>query len=113
MTEDWSQLNIPKRRPRPEESTRKLGQLVDQFLAPALERRQQQTDPVIETWEAIVPPGLKQQCRLKTFDRGQLTVAVRSPAFMYEFQLCSQALLKEMQDRCPRAGIKRIRTVLG
>jgi len=31
---------------------------------------------------------------------------------MYELRLCSSELLNEVQQRCPRAGIKKIKFVI-
>lgn len=113
MKEDWTQLNVPARPPRPEESTRTLGQVLDYAFSRMLASRKDKAESVREAWEAIAPAGLKQHCRLRSFDRGQLTVAAGSPAFRYEFQLCRHALLEAIQQQYPRAGVKSIKCVLG
>lgn len=101
-----------QRRPGARKTTR-LGDTVQQLMDNWLSPQQSIYESVTELWDAILPEELGQHCKVADTSRGQLRVIVDSPSYMYELRLCSSQLLTELRRACPRAGIKRIKLVLG
>jgi hypothetical protein len=83
-------------------------ELIDNQILP------QQTifDSVNKLWEQLLPNELAQHCRISDITGGHLKVIVDSPSYMHELRLCSIELLKELQQRCSRARIKKIKLIL-
>lgn len=106
-------MSIPELRYKPRASTTRIGQLVDALLRESIKPGQARTDPVLEAWNRIVPPGLAGHCRVRGLSNGLLRIGVDSPVYMYELQLCSQDLLEALQRRCPQSGLRRIKLTLG
>jgi predicted nucleic acid-binding Zn ribbon protein len=91
----------------------KIGDTVQQMMDNLVSPQQSIYESVSEVWDEILPDELGRHCRVADTSRGQLRIIVDSPAYMYELRLCSSQLLTELQNRCPRARIKRIKLVLG
>ena len=73
--------------------------------------RQAQFSEVVEIWHRLLPAELCGHCEIIDISGGQLKVQVDSPSYMYELQLCSSELLKELQRQCPRVRLTKIKFV--
>ena len=73
--------------------------------------RQAQFSEVAEIWNRLLPAELCGHCEIIDISGGQLKVQVDSPSYMYELQLCSSELLKELQQQCPRVRLAKIKFV--
>lgn len=90
-----------------------VGDVVRDLFERTVEPRQARFGSVEEVWGQLLPPELAGHCRVAGVSGGQLKVCVDSPAHMYELKLCSSELIGELQEQCPRAGIKKIKFVIG
>jgi len=63
---------------------------------------------VAEAWNTVLPPNLRQHCRIGALTGGSLKVVADTASYMYELQLCKDELLLELQRLCPGAGLRRM-----
>jgi hypothetical protein len=75
--------------------------------------RQVRFGRLVEVWKGLLPAEMRQHCRIADVSGGQVKVVADSPSYVYELQLCSQELLEQMQQQCPRFGIKSIKVAVG
>jgi predicted nucleic acid-binding Zn ribbon protein len=101
-----------KRRTKPN-STATLGEALSELMEDRIVPQQSRFGSVTDLWSELLPAELYQHCRLAGISGGQLKVLVDSPSYMHELRLCSSQLLKELQQRCPKARIRRIKLVIG
>jgi hypothetical protein len=106
-------VSLPELRYKVRPNTKHLGELVQRIMERSVKPRQKRVSPVVEAWLSIVPPGLAPHCCVKGVARSELRIGVDSPVYLYELQLCSQALLKALQEKVPRVGLRRIKFILG
>jgi len=93
--------------------TVRLGDTVQRLMDNWVSPQQSIYESVSQQWDSILPEELGRHCSLADTSRGQLRVVVDSPSYMYELRLCSSQLVEELQRRCPKARIRRIKLVLG
>jgi len=93
--------------------TAKLGDAVKQLMEGWISPQQARCESVSKAWSELLPAGLVRHCKLAEISGGQLKVVADSPLYMHELRLCSRQLLEELQQRCPQAGIKRIKLAIG
>lgn len=106
--------NIANRRTRRRwDQTVRLGDAVSQLMENCISPQQVRFSAVAELWSQLLPAGLRRHCKIADVSAGQLKVLVDLPPYMHELRLCSSELLKELQQQCPRAQIKKIKLVLG
>jgi predicted nucleic acid-binding Zn ribbon protein len=98
---------------RKPDRTAHLGDIVGQFMENQVSPRQIRFRNLAEAWNELLPPGLGEHCRISGISKGQLEVLTDSPSHMYELQLCSSELLEELQQRCPRFRITKIKFAIG
>jgi hypothetical protein len=77
----------------------KLGEVVSDYITQHIEPRQSYFTAIAEIWNELLPVGLRAHCALKDFSGGRLYVTVDSPVYMYELQLMSDELLREIRRR--------------
>ena len=77
-------------------------------LVAGLAPLQQRCDSVGQAWEQVLPPSLRDHCRIGGLRGGCLRIAVDGASYMYELQLCKTELLKELQRLCPGVGLHRM-----
>src|SRR4030042_1790832 len=80
-----------------------LGDALNEFMTSRVSPRQGRFNLITEAWGRILPAELCRHCRIVDVSGGRLKVAVDSPSYMYELQLSSSELLKELERRCPGA----------
>jgi predicted nucleic acid-binding Zn ribbon protein len=98
---------------RKPDRTAHLRDVIEQFMENEVSPRQVRFRNVAEAWNELLPAELGEHCRISGISRGQLEVLADSPSYMYELQLCSSELLEELQQRCPRFRITKIRFAVG
>ena len=86
-----------------------LAQLMEEQILPERAR----VESVGEQWAQLLPPEVRRHSKIAGISRGQLNVLVDAPAYMYELQLRSTQLVEQLQRRCPRAGIRKIKLAVG
>lgn len=91
----------------------RLSETLQTVLTEQIRPLQAKFGELADVWSEVVPKELCEHCKIVDAACGQLKVCVDSPAYMYELQLCSSELIKELQRQCPRARLKRIKFVLG
>ena len=114
MGEDEQLLHnaVEWRRVRKSDRTVRLGDVVQQFVTRWVSPRQERFGAVAELWSQLLPAELCRHCEIVDISGGQLEVQVDSPAYKYELQLCSSELLEELQRRCPKARLTKIKFVV-
>ena len=93
--------------------TVRLGDVAQHFVTKWVSPRQARFGAVVEVWSQLLPVELRRHCEIVNISGGRLKVRVDSPAYMYELQLCSSQLLKELQRQCPKARLTEIKFVVG
>jgi len=73
--------------------------------------RQAQFSKITEAWNRLLPAELCGHCEIVDISGGRLKVQADSPSYMYELQICSSELLKELQRQCPRVRLAKIKVV--
>lgn len=113
--DDSQQLsNIANRRTRQKpDRTVRLGDTITQLMENRISPQQARFGAVEELWSQLLPAGLRRHCKIADISAGQLKVLVDLPPYLHELRLCSSELLKELQQQCPRAQIKKIKLVVG
>jgi hypothetical protein len=93
------------------DSTAKVGDVAQTFVAKWVSPRQSRFGAVVEVWSQLIPAELCKHCEIVDISGGQMKVRVDSPSYRYELQLCSSELLKELQNQCPKARLTEIKFV--
>jgi hypothetical protein len=110
MMDDIEQIqNTLYRRRRKTFGAVSLGQVAKQLLTERISPKQAKFSQVDEVWRDLLPAELLRHCEIVGISGGQLDVQVDSPSYVYELQLCSSELLSELQQKCPRVRLTRIK----
>ena len=86
-----------------------LARLMDQQITPARTK----LSPVIELWGQLLPGDIQKHCKIVGLKGRQLEVITDSSSYAYELKLCSEELIKEIQQNCPAAKVEKIKFVIG
>jgi len=114
MDNDERLLNAVKwRKASKPYSTAGLGQVARQLMDERISPLRARFSEVAEFWSRLLPAELDRHCEIVDISGGQLTVRADSPSYVYELQLCSPELLKELQRQCPKARLTKIKFVVG
>ncbi len=70
--------------------------------------RLQKNCSVVDVWRQVLPIMLYEHCRLAGISRGVLRVEAEPGPYMHEMRMASGELLEHLQNRCRRAGVKKI-----
>lgn len=89
----------------------RIGEVVAGFVA-GLGPVPARCDSVREALERLLPPPLRERCRLGEISGGCIKLVVDSASYMYELQLCKAELLEELRRVCPGAGLRRIHVMM-
>jgi predicted nucleic acid-binding Zn ribbon protein len=90
-----------------------LGDVLSELMENRVWPQQIRFELIAEAWSQLLPAELYQRCRIVDISGGVLKVLVDSPSYMYELQLLSCELLKELLRRCPRAQVREIKFAVG
>ena len=91
----------------------KLGDVVTRLVEKQISPRQARFGQLADAWNQLLPAELRKHCRLADFSAGRLKVTADSSAYVYELQLCSDELLKQLQRQCPVARLTKIKVTIG
>lgn len=91
----------------------KLGDVAKQIMNDRILPRQKRYASVAQLWARLLPEQLQQNCKIIDISAGQLKVQVQSKAYEQELRWCSTELLRQLQEQCPQAKIKKIKFVVG
>lgn len=72
------------------------------------EARLQKNCSVVDVWRRVLPTMLYEHCRLASISGGVLRVEAEPGPYMHEMRMASGELLEHLQNRCRRAGVKKI-----
>lgn len=95
------------------DNTASLGDVLSGLIENRVSPQQIRFGLIAEALGQLLPAELCQHYRIVDISGGRLKVLADSPSYMYELQLLSCELLKELARRCPRARIKEIKFAVG
>jgi len=114
MEEHEQLYNAAKwRAKRQPDGTVRLGDIVEDYIDNQVSPQQARFELITRQWDQMLPVELRRHCKIVDICGGQMEVLVDSPPHMHELRLCSPELLAEMQQRCPKARIKKIKLAVG
>jgi len=87
----------------------KLGDVLSEFVEKRVLPRQARFKSIADLWSQLLPTELRQHCEITGISYRQLQVSVDSPLYANELRWRSGQLLEEIERRCPRARIKKIK----
>jgi len=90
-----------------------LGDVLSGLIENQISPQQARFRLIADAWGQLLPAELCQHCRIVGISGGRLNVLADSPSYMYELQLLSSELLKELAHGCPQARIKEIKFAIG
>lgn len=93
---------------RRRETTSRFGESADQYFKARL-RRMKRNAAVVDAWDEIVGRHLGEHCRLVSISGGVLRLEVEAGSYMHEMKLMSSELLEHLREKCPTAGIQKIK----
>lgn len=111
MDDEERLLCVTGRRSRSKNATR-LGLSARVYLD-RQDARLQKNCSVVDVWRQVLPTVLYEHCRLAGISRGVLRVEAEPGSYMHEMRMASAELLEHLQNRCRRAGVKKIVVVAG
>ena len=88
-----------------------IGEAVEQFIGQEVSPKQKRYGAVLEAWNHALPEELSRHCEIIDISGGQLTIQIDSPSYKYELHLCSSEILKELQKKCPRIRLTKIKLI--
>ncbi|MHC4456178.1 MAG: DciA family protein [Planctomycetota bacterium] len=91
----------------------RLGDALKEIMEGRIGPQQVRFEKVSGAWRNLLPTELYEHCRIAGISAGCLEVIVDSPSHLYELKLSASELLFELQQRCPRVRIKKIKFTLG
>jgi len=95
------------------ERTVSLGDVLSGLMENQVAPQQTKFGLITEAWSQMLPSELCQHCKIAGISGSRLKVLVDSPSYMYELQLLSCELLKELARQCPQARIQEIKFAVG
>jgi predicted nucleic acid-binding Zn ribbon protein len=90
-----------------------LGDVLSGLMENRVSPQQIRFGLIAEAWSQLLPAELCQHCRIAGISGSRLKVFTDSPSYMYELQLLSCELLKELARQCPQARIQEIKFAVG
>jgi hypothetical protein len=90
-----------------------LGDVLSGFMESRVSPQQSRFGLITEAWSQLLPVELCRHCRIAGISGRRLKVLADSPSYMYELQLLSSDLLKELDRQCPQARIQEIKFAVG
>ena len=94
-------------------TTARLSDVLSELMESQISPRQERFAAVAELWIRLLPSELRRHCRLDGVSGGELKVLVDSPSYLHELRMCSEEILGQLQQQCPKARIKKINCSIG
>lgn len=107
MNEDRKFYAAERRQKQPGRKPDKLGEVIFSYLGGNY-RKLEANAGVVDVWREILPERFYDHCELTSIERGVLRLEVDPGSYMHELQVSKGVLLEQLQQRCPRAGIRRL-----
>ncbi|MDD5326633.1 MAG: DciA family protein [Phycisphaerae bacterium] len=95
------------------DNTASLGDVLSGLMENRISPQQERFGLITDAWSQLLPVELCRHCKIVEVSGGRLKVSVDSSAYMYEMQLLSSELLKELASMCPQAKIREIKFAVG
>lgn len=95
---------------RPADTAVAAGKAAADFLD-ARQRQWAKQIAVVDAWQAIAPPGLKDRCQLLDFRGRTLVIAAPPGPYRHQLEIVKTELVKQLQRLCPKAGVSRIEII--
>lgn len=86
-----------------------VQRLMDNQISPARAK----LGPVVELWSKMLPADMQQHCKIVGLKGRVLEVMTDSPSYGHELRLCSEELIREIQQNCPASKVEKIKFVIG
>ena len=93
-------------------TSERLGNRIDRFLKSSSSCFKKNT-AVIDALSELLPEGFAEHSSVFEISGGRLKLQADSGPYMHELRLMSGELLKHLQQRCPKSGIKKITVFSG
>jgi len=87
----------------------RLDVVINKVLEGDISVKQKKISPVIDAWEDILPPELKDHSQIQEFKGNILWVKIDNPTYLYNMQTLKKELLAELQRLCPASRIADIK----
>ncbi len=100
-----------RRQPRAQKAI-KIGLSAQEYLDKR-DARLQKNCSVVDAWSGLLPVELYDHCKLAGIAGGVLRIEAEPGPYMHQVRMISGELLEHLQNRCWRAGIKKIVVVAG
>jgi hypothetical protein len=110
--EQLTQSLLNRRKTIRADKTTRLCEVLERFMVGRVRSQYKKFGRLPQVWSELLPAELAGHCSIGDISNGTLKVLVDSSAYMYELRLCSGDLLKQLQFRCPRARLQKIRFVM-
>ncbi len=95
------------------DNTASLGDVLSGFIENRVSPQQSRFGLIVEAWNQLLPVELCRHCRIVSVSGSRLKVLADSPSYMYELQLLSSELLRELARQYPQARIREIKFAVG
>ena len=102
-------MAINHRRPKAETEPLAIGRVMARLMARTGYGREQGTSAVASVWQTVAPDALKKASQPGLVRRGVLEVFVSHSAHVQELGFHKRAIVKQLQELLPDAGITDIR----
>lgn len=66
---------------------------------------------IMDAWQQILPPTLRQRCRPIEYNAGTLTIEVLAGPYMHQMKIMQKELIQELRRICPKSGLRKIRLI--
>ena len=91
----------------------RLGDILLEIMSGRISPKQGRFEQVTKCWKQLLPGELAKHCQIVEITGGELRVSVDVPSYRYEMQLCCSEILKQLQQQCPGAHIRKIKLISG
>lgn len=114
--EDRQLIEIAQRRRRQRPKPRNavpLTQTLNGIMRNRIVPLYNKVGPVAQAWNELMPPKIREQCRLDAVQNGTLIVIAASAAYAAEIRMSKIQIIDQLTAMCPRAGLKNIKVTVG
>jgi hypothetical protein len=114
MVDEGEQLRtVVKWRANRAKTAVSLGDVLGELMKCRIWPQQTRFRLITEAFSQMLPTELYQHCTIVDISQGRIKVIADSSSYVYELQLLSGELVKELARQCPQARIKEIKFSVG
>ena len=107
MDENRKMYTAGRRQKQPGRKPDRLGEAIFSYLG-GKHSKLEANAGVVDVWREILPQRFYDHCELAGIEGGILRLEADPGPYMHELQIYGCTLLEQLQQRCPRAGIRRL-----